>query len=55
MNRLFEPQSTDPVTNPWLENHGNFIGDHRYDQAIVFVTHVGDIVEKDHEAECARF
>lgn len=48
-----EPKSTNPVTNPWLENHVKFIREHRDDQNIVFVTHVGDIVEKDREAEWA--
>lgn len=46
-----EPQSTDRVTNPWLEKHVKFIREHRDDQNIVFVTHVGDIVEKNREAE----
>ena len=48
-----EEQSTAPVTNPWLENHVKFIREHRDDQNIVFVTHVGDIVEKDREPEWA--
>lgn len=48
-----EPKSTNPVTNPWLENHVKFIREHRDDQNIVFVTHVGDIVEEDREAEWA--
>lgn len=48
-----EPQSTAPVTNPWLANHVKFIREHRDDQRIVFVTHVGDIVEEDREAEWA--
>lgn len=45
------PDSVAPVTNPYLANHIQFILEHREDQNIVFVTHVGDIVEKDREIE----
>lgn len=46
-----QPQSTAPVTNPWLANHVKFICRHRDDQNIVFVSHVGDIVEKNRPEE----
>ncbi|MEX2080384.1 MAG: serine/threonine protein phosphatase, partial [Dehalococcoidia bacterium] len=41
------PGSTDPVTNPNLEAQVRWIRDHQAAQNIVFVTHVGDIVDKN--------
>lgn len=45
------PTSTDPVTNPVFVNHVNWIKDHLQDQRIVFVSHVGDIVDKNNNNE----
>lgn len=45
------PDSNDPVTNPNLEAQVKWIRDHREDQRIVFISHVGDIVEKDRPEE----
>lgn len=39
--------STDPVTNPVFANHVRWITDHLVDQRIVFVSHVGDIVDRN--------
>lgn len=39
------PESTDPVTNPVFENHTRWIAENLGAQNIVFVTHVGDIVD----------
>ncbi len=41
------PGSKDPVTNPNLEAQINWILEHRDDQNIIFVSHVGDIVDKN--------
>lgn len=41
------PDSTDPVTNPNLEAQVKWIREHREEQNIVFVSHVGDIVDKN--------
>jgi len=48
-----QPESVTEVTNPYLANHVQWIRDHIASQNIVFVTHVGDIVEKDREVEWA--
>ncbi|MBI4625962.1 MAG: metallophosphoesterase [Verrucomicrobia bacterium] len=39
------PTSTDPLTNPVFANHTRWIVENRARQNIVFVTHVGDIVD----------
>lgn len=41
------PGSKDPVSNPNLEAQINWIVEHREDQRIIFVSHVGDIVDKN--------
>ena len=43
------PESTDPVTNPVFRNHTRWIVENLRSQAIVFVSHVGDIVDIDRE------
>lgn len=45
------PQSTEPVTNPVFENHVRWITANLAAQRIVFVSHVGDIVDKNNESE----
>ncbi len=45
------PDSTDEVTNPVFENHMRWITGNLQSQRIVFVSHVGDIVDKDRKAE----
>lgn len=45
------PKSKDPVTNPVFENHVRWIKAHLKDQRIVFVSHVGDIVDKNNDQE----
>lgn len=45
------PTSTDPVTNPVLEKHVKWINANLKAQRIVFVSHVGDIVDRNVEAE----
>jgi hypothetical protein len=40
-----QPKSTDPVTNASLEADMRWILDHRESQNIVFVSHVGDLVD----------
>ena len=45
------PDSADPVTNPNLESQVNWILQHREDQRIAFVSHVGDIVDKNRPEE----
>lgn len=47
------PNSTDPVTNKNLEAQVRWIRDHRADQNIVFVSHVGDIVDKNNADQWA--
>jgi hypothetical protein len=47
------PQSTDPVTNANLEAQVKWIREHRDDQNIVFVSHVGDIVDKNNADQWA--
>lgn len=47
------PDSTDPVTNENLEAQVNWIREHRDDQSIVFVSHVGDIVDKNNADQWA--
>lgn len=47
------PDSSDPVTNENLEAQVNWIRDHRDDQSIVFVSHVGDIVDKNNAEQWA--
>lgn len=39
------PQSTDPLTNPVFQNHTRWITENLRAQNIVFVSHVGDIVD----------
>jgi len=41
------PDSKDPVTNPNLEAQIDWILEHREEQNILFVSHVGDIVDKN--------
>ena len=43
------PTSTDPVTNANLAAQVKWIREHRDDQNIVFVSHVGDIVDKNND------
>jgi hypothetical protein len=43
------PDSTEPVTNPVFQNHTRWIVEHLRTQAIVFVSHVGDIVDINRE------
>lgn len=45
------PDSTDPVTNQVLANHVRWIRENVREQNIVFVSHVGDIVDINNEAE----
>jgi hypothetical protein len=45
------PDSKDPVTNPVLANHIRWIRESIQSQHIVFVSHVGDIVDIDNEAQ----
>ncbi|MDP1592318.1 MAG: metallophosphoesterase [Prosthecobacter sp.] len=47
------PQSTDPVTNANLEAQVKWIREHREDQNIVFISHVGDIVDKNNADQWA--
>lgn len=47
------PNSTDPVTNPNLEAQVAWITAHLKEQNITFVTHVGDIVDKNNEDQWA--
>ncbi len=47
------PDSTDPVTNENLEEQVKWIREHRDDQNIVFVSHVGDIVDKNNAEQWA--
>ncbi|MDB6138238.1 MAG: Calcineurin-like phosphoesterase, partial [Verrucomicrobiaceae bacterium] len=42
-----QPDSKDPLTNAVFAHHTAFIKDHLKDQNIVFVSHVGDIVDID--------
>ncbi len=50
------PDSTDPLTNPVFQNHTRWIVENRQEQAIVFVSHVGDIVDinNDEQWQLAR-
>ena len=50
------PASTEPLTNPVFENHTRWIVEQRERQAIVFVSHVGDIVDinNDDQWQLAR-
>jgi hypothetical protein len=45
------PDSTEPVSNPVFTRHVKWITDHLADQRIVFVSHVGDIVDKSNANE----
>lgn len=47
------PQSADPVTNVNLEAQVRWIREHRAEQNIVFVSHVGDIVDKNNAEQWA--
>lgn len=47
------PTSTAPVTNENLEAQVKWIREHRDDQNIVFVSHVGDIVDKNNADQWA--
>ena len=42
-----QPDSTDPVTNTTFDTYAQWIADNIETQRIVFVTHVGDIVDKN--------
>jgi hypothetical protein len=48
-----QPESSDKVTNPIFEAHASWIVDHLDDQNIVFVSHVGDIVDKNQHDQWA--
>ena len=45
------PSSTAPLTNPVFENHTRWIVENLRRQNIVFVTHVGDIVDIDNRQQ----
>lgn len=45
------PESKDPVTNPVFEKHVQWITQNLQSQRIVFVSHVGDIVDRNVEPE----
>lgn len=45
------PTSTDPLTNPVFANHITWIRENAAAQRIVFVSHVGDIVDIDNEEQ----
>lgn len=45
------PESKDPLTNPVFLNHVRWIVEHRTEQKIVFVSHVGDIVDINNHAQ----
>ena len=45
------PQSTDPLTNPVFQNHTRWIVENVRAQNIVFVSHVGDIVDINNEEQ----
>ncbi len=45
------PDSTDPLTNPVFANHIQWIRESVKSQNIVFVSHVGDIVDIDNEPQ----
>ena len=47
------PQSTDPVTNPNLQAQVDWIIANKTSQNIVFATHVGDIVDRNHSDQWA--
>ncbi|MBT4136306.1 MAG: serine/threonine protein phosphatase, partial [Candidatus Latescibacteria bacterium] len=42
-----EPESADPVTNSVFEAYAGWVADNIEDQRVVFVSHVGDIVDKN--------
>jgi hypothetical protein len=46
-----EKDSTDPVTNPVFKNHVRWIKENLEGQRIIFVSHVGDIVDKNMESQ----
>lgn len=50
------PESTEPLTNPVFQNHTRWIVENRHAQNIVFVSHVGDIVDinRDDQWQLAR-
>ncbi len=48
-----QPESTDPVTNPVFDTHTRWIADNIDAQRIVFVSHVGDIVDKNVSSQWA--
>ncbi len=45
------PESSEPITNPVFEKHVKWIKDHLQEQRIVFVSHVGDIVDKNDKGQ----
>ncbi len=45
------PDSTEPVKNPVFENHVRWIKANLQSQKVVFVSHVGDIVDKNNKNE----
>jgi len=46
-NTKSQPDSADVVTNPIFETHASWVANHLKSQNIVFVSHVGDIVDKN--------
>jgi len=46
-----EPESVDPVTNSVFEAYAKWVADYLEDQRVVFVSHVGDIVDKNVPAQ----
>ena len=48
-----QPDSTEPVTNPVFAAHTRWIADNIVAQRIAFVSHVGDIVDKNTDAQWA--
>lgn len=47
------PDSADPVANPNLDAQVNWIREHRQAQNIVFVSHVGDVVDRNNAEQWA--
>ncbi|MBN1553766.1 MAG: metallophosphoesterase, partial [Phycisphaerae bacterium] len=45
------PKSTEPVTNAIFESHVRWIAENRQTQRIAFVSHVGDIVDRNNDTQ----
>lgn len=46
-----DKESTEPITNPVFENHVRWIKENLTSQRVVFVSHVGDIVDRNNDNE----